>query len=198
MKLLNLLLFFILTGCAADSYVLKKNHLLPYKESSQITKLSQEAPLVELISVDDIRPNQSVGFAFTGVEYKQTPIYLESSISNLVSEYLSSALEVRNIELVKSSKIKMKVEIKKFRVFEVIEKMQPERAKCELELSFKISNGSKNWSGSYLTEFLSGGDMTDATERLAPTMASCLNDLIEKMVNDEKFSNILLGETTNE
>lgn len=198
MKILNLLLLVILTGCAADSYVLKKKNLLPYKESSQITKFRQEAPLVELISVDDTRSNQKIGFAFTGVEYKQTPIYLESSISNLVSEYLSSALEVRNIELVKSSKIQMNVQIKKFRVFEVIEKMQPERAKCELELSFKIANGSKNWSGSYLTEFLSGGDMTDATERLAPTMASCLNDLIEKMVNDEKFLNILLGENTNE
>ena len=88
----------------------------------------------------------------------------------------------------------MQVEIKKFRVYEVIEKMQPERAKCQLELGFKIENGNRNWSGSYLTEFLSGGDMTDATERLAPTMASCLNDLIEKMVNDEKFSNILIGE----
>ena len=79
------------------------------------------------------------------------------------------------------------ISIINFQVYELIEQFKPERAKCELQLEFAMVQNAKSWNGSYATEYVSAGDITDGTERLAPAMASCLNNLIEKMVNDAEF-----------
>ena len=76
-------------------------------------------------------------------------------------------------------------------VEEVIEKYKPERAKCKVDLNFHITSPSAKWSGNFWTEFTSAGDLSDGTERLSPTLASCMNAVVEKLVSDQKFIDIL-------
>jgi len=188
------LILLVLAGCAAESYVIKESELLPYKESSQITKLNQQSKTVTIASIEDQRSDKSFGFAYTGVEYKKTPVYLQAGLENVLKSQLSSSLQMRNIEVVPSGEVNLVVTIKELKVNEVIEKMKPERAACKLGLDFSISDKQSNWNGSYVTSFTSAGDMSDGTERLAPTLASCLNELVEKLMSDEKFTEILKKE----
>lgn len=188
------LLLVFLVGCAADSYVLREKELLPYKESSQITKLNQESKTLTISAILDERKTKEIGFAYTGVEYKKTPVYLESGLSGLMQSQISAALQMRNIEVIPNGEVNLVVAVKELSVHEVIEKMKPERASCKLGLEFSIDHNNAKWSGSYWTEFTSAGDMSDGTERLAPTMASCINELVEKLITDAKFTQMLRKE----
>ena len=191
MKYLYLL---FLAGCAADSYMIKENELLPYKESAQITKLNQQSKSITIASIEDKRAIKSIGFAYTGVEYKKTPVYLQAGLSNVLKSQLSNSFEMRNIEVVPNGELNLLVTIKELNISEFIEKHQPERAKCRVGLEFSIDDNKTKWSGGYTASFTSAGDMSDGTERLAPTLASCINDLVEKLMSDEKFTNILKKE----
>jgi uncharacterized lipoprotein YajG len=188
MKYLCLLL---LAGCASDSYMIKESELLPYKESAQITKLNQESKSLRIASIEDQRVQKSIGFAYTGVEYKKTPVYLQKGLINTLKSQLSNSFEMRNIEVVPNGELNLLVVVKELNISEFIEKHQPERAKCKVAFEFSIDQNKTKWSGSYITSFISAGDMSDGTERLAPTLASCINELVEKLMSDEKFTNIL-------
>ena len=191
MKYLFLLL---LAGCAAQSYVIKNKELLPYKESSQITKLNQESKTLTVASVEDHRGMKDNGFAYTGVEYKKTPVFMEAGMENMLKTQLSSALEVRNISVVPTGELNLVVTVKELNISELIEQHKPERAQCKLTVDFAINEGQSRWNGSFATSFISAGDLSDGTERLAPTLASCINELVEKLVRDDKFIKMLKKE----
>lgn len=180
-----------LVSCSVSTYIMKENEMLPYKESAQVTKIVQNINSFELRSVKDKRDRASIGKAFTGVKYDITPINLNRPVNMHVRQFLENAFEMRNLNTKPGSELKMDVEINHIWVEEVIEKFKPERAKCKVDMSFHITGGNKKWSGNFWTEFTSGGDMSDGTERLAPTLASCMNSLVEKLVSDKKFIDIL-------
>lgn len=194
LKYLSLLVF---VGCAAESYYLKQTELLPYKESSQITKLNQVSKTLKITGIIDQRTDKTIGFAYTGVEYKKTPLYFQEGLEPVLVNQVASALQMRNVEVSDNSGIELSVILKELKVEELIEKMKPERATCKLAMDFSLKDGETAWTGSYWASFTSAGDLSDGTERLAPTLASCLNEVIEKLVNDEKFTNIINKEAEN-
>ena len=187
MQKLSLLVALILTGCATKSHLLNQADLLPYQDSSQLTKVNLEDSLLEISEIVDERDDLIIGHAYTGVEYLKTPVYFKKEMSQFMMDYLISSFEARNLEVVKESSKKLRVLIKKFKVYEVLEKFHLEKAKCEVEIGFELAVGGNVWSGNYRTDYLSGGNLDDGSDKLAPTVASCMNDLMESLVNDEKF-----------
>lgn len=182
---------FLLVSCAATSIVVKQNELVPYRDSAKISKVPAGSASLQIESIRDLRASQDMGFAYTGVKYQKTPVLLETSIEDLVLNYLSEQLELRNIEVLSEDSTKLEVSIITFQVYEFIEKFKPERAKCEVQLEFKIQDGAKTWDGNYSVEYTSAGDLTDGTKRLAPTLASCMNNLTEKLMKDSSFIEFL-------
>ena len=105
------LVLIMLVGCAADSYILKQKELLPYKESSQVTKVNMKSYSVSINSVADLRSKNDIGYAYTGVEYKKTPVYLSGQTSLVVKDYLESAFRSRNIPVVPNADVLLEVNI---------------------------------------------------------------------------------------
>ncbi len=184
---MKVLLFLLIVSCSTPQYTLKQNELLPYKESSQVTKVKKANKALNFVGVFDRRDRQHIGKAYTGVQYQETPINLDKSLKPFLKSYLTDAFEMRNIRFNAASDLELKVEVEKFWVEEVIEKFQPEKAKCIVQMNFHINGKKQKWSGQFWTEFTSAGDLRDGTERLPPTLASCMNDIVEKVVNDKKF-----------
>lgn len=184
----KLLFLLLITSCATSNITIKRVELLPYKDSAQVTKVKPGQIGLTIESVRDLRASKDIGFAYTGVKYSKTPLSLEKPVELFIQDYFSDQLELRNIEVLSDSPAKMEISIVTFQVYELVEQFQPERAKCELQLEFKMNQNAKSWNGSYSTEYTSAGDMKDGTTRLAPAMASCLNNLVEKMVNDPEFT----------
>jgi uncharacterized lipoprotein YajG len=189
MKFLALLL---LVSCSTSNYILEEQDILPYKETNSLTRSNQTLKPFKINIIKDMRKDITYGNAYTGVKYQKTPIVLSSTVQAFTKDFFNSAFEMRNIHTSEESSINLNIDIKEIWVEEIIEKFQPEKAKCRVEMVFHIENENKEWNGSYWTEYLSAGDLSDGTERLAPTLASCLNQLVEKLVNDDKFIKMIL------
>jgi len=84
--------------------------------------------------------------------------------------------------------VALEVVINELWVEELIEKYQPEKAKCKANVTVYLKEGNTSWNGNYWTEIISPGDLGDGTEKLAPTFASCLNEIVEKLVKDPSFT----------
>ena len=188
---MKVLVLFWLVSCAAGSIVVKETDLKPYKDSAQVTKSDSGRTSIEIESVRDLRASKDTGFGYTGVKYHKTPITLENPVETFVQDYITDQLELRNIEVLAGAATKLEISIVTFQVYELIEKFKPERAKCELQLEFKMRNNTKYWDGNYSENYLSAGDLTDGTKRLAPTLASCMNSLMEKLIHDDTFMDFL-------
>lgn len=190
-----LLLATLLTSCASNSVLLKNKDLIPYGESQKITRLKGQFNSIALGSVTDGTNSKEIGTAFSGASYTPVKVYLhgESKVG-YIKNYISDALSNRNILIFNqedSHQLSLDIVINKFWVEEVIEKFKPERAKCVVDLSFSIVGENKSWKGTVWGNFLSPGDLSDGTTRLGPTLASCMNEVVEKLVHDKKFiSNI--------
>lgn len=186
------LILVAMVACSMAKVEIDLSELLPYKESSQVTKLSQKLRPVRIDLVEDKRENKSFGFAYTGVQYVKSPVEFGVPLDILIRDMTTDAFEKRNLIIDnRPDSLGMEIQVNKFWVEEVIEEFQPEKARCKIDLSFHINAEKTKWSGQYWTEFTSGGDLSDGTTRLAPTLASCFNELIEKLVNDKKFQEIL-------
>lgn len=181
-----------LVACSMAKVEINSNDLLPYKESSQVTKLSQQLKPVRIDMVEDKREDKSFGFAYTGVQYVKSPVEMGVPLDMLMKDLTTDAFEKRNLVIDnRPESLGMEIEVNKFWVEEVIEEFQPEKARCKVDLAFHINGEKSKWSGQYWTEFTSAGDLSDGTTRLAPTLASCFNEVMEKLVNDNKFQEIL-------
>ncbi|MDP7319667.1 MAG: YajG family lipoprotein [Bacteriovoracaceae bacterium] len=181
----------LLVGCASKVILLKEQELLPYKESAQVTRLDKVNKALFIAQVRDKREEKTFGHGYTGVRYDKTPVIFDVGINNLVQEHVVDALEIRNIMVKPGSDLKMTIDVHELRVDEIIEKFQPEKAKCKIKMTFHVESEKIKWSGNFWTSFTSAGDMSEGTERLAPTLGSCFNEIIEKLVNDNKFQELL-------
>jgi hypothetical protein len=185
------ILLILLTSCATKTILIGQSQLLPYKEANQLTKLENISKAVDLKIVETKNLSKNLGVGYTGVTYDKTPIQFEGDPQRALSAFFTSALEMRNISLNAASGVKMEIHINELTVNEVIQKFQGEKAGCKVNATFYVEDANTKWSGKFWTEFLSASDLREGTERIAPTLASCLNEVVEKLVKDEKFLNII-------
>jgi uncharacterized lipoprotein YajG len=186
-----LLPLLLLSGCASRSIILKQNSLLPYKEMSQVTKLPFNSKSLALVKIHDNREIKTFGKGYTGVQYEETPVVVDSGFNQFFDDYIVNAFELRNIAVVNDGALELEVDVRELWVEEIVDKFQAEKAKCRANLTFHVKKQDEKWSGNFWTEFTSAGDLSSGSERLAPTLASCMNEIIEKLVVHKEFKNII-------
>ena len=185
MKLLVLLMF---VSCAQHQIKLKNEEMVPFTDFSKISRVGSGLKTIAINSVTDNRENKDqIGMALTGVKYSQTPIVIDRATNEYLKEYLILSLTDRGFSVNDMDGINLDVVINELWVEELIEKYQPEKAKCKANLTFYLKEDKTSWSGNYWTEIVSPGDLSDGTEKIAPTFAYCLNEVVEKLVNDPAF-----------
>ena len=190
-KIFLLSFVMMMISCASSRLVLENAQLRPYKDMSQVSKLNGNTLQLNLVAVEDKRVNESVGTGFSGVQYNPTPVFLEERVSLYLQNYFIDAFASRNIEITNTASMILQIDIDELLVEEKIEKHQPEKAFCRGKITYHVTSGPQKWSGTFWTEYLSAGDLSDGTERLAPTLASCLNELVEKLVTNKEFKEIV-------
>lgn len=189
MRYLIFILSMIFLGCAELSVNLKDSEIRPFKEFSKIEGASEALGPIKFEVIDargEARMNQ-IGFAYTGVQYQKTPVLLKKDVAAYTKDELATAFTRRNVLVSDEAEIAFEMIITKLSVNEYIEKHMPERAVCEIELQVKSQYLAKTFNARYWTEITSPGDLGDGTEKIAPTFASCLNVIANKIATDPKF-----------
>ena len=188
MKDLIFILLFLMVSCAQQKVVLQDVNLIPFEDFSKVTTLDQATLPVKLFELIDQREKMGVGEARTGAQFKETPVEFRYGFSEYFKDYIKNSLKRRNVLMVMSDeKALMSITVKEFWTKELLERFQPERATCKISIDVKVQKNGDEYNGSFWTEVKSPGDMGDATEKLAPTIASCMNIIVEKIVNDQKL-----------
>lgn len=185
---MKFLVLLILVSCAQQSLTLKKDQVTPFKEFAKVTRTGEGLKTVSINSITDNRERKDhIGTALTGVQYSATPVSIGAPVDTYVKEYLVESLINRGFSVKEMDGVKIDVAINQLWVEEVIEKYQPEKAKCKANFTFYLKENHTSWEGNYWTEIVSPGDLADGTEKIAPTLASCLNELAEKWLTDKGF-----------
>jgi len=186
-----LLLLAVVSSCAQPKLYLNEKEAVPLKEYSKKTKIRSSKSINIKLITDARKDKKYIGMAKTGVSYSPTPLELTKPFEIYLKSYLSNAFMERGAMVDALGEIELEFVVNEFWVDEIIEKYQPEKAKCRTNITVYTSVGSTNWSGNFWTEIISPGDLADATERLTPTLASCMNEIVEKLVKDETFRAII-------
>ncbi len=188
MKELLFAITLLTISCAQQKVVLKEQNLIPYEDFSKVTILNEATMPIKLSALVDQRNVAEVGQARTGAQFKKTPVEFKYNFSEYFKDYLRNSLSRRNVLMVMTDeKAVMSIVVKEFWTKEVLERFKPERASCKIAIDVKVVKEDDSYSGSFWTEVKSPGDMGDATEKLAPTIASCMNIIVEKIVNDKNL-----------
>lgn len=189
---LCLVMLFTLSCAKVDVLTLEKENLVPFEEFSQISYAKKETLNFDITEVIDARVNKSnIGEALIGVYFEKTPVHLYKDTSSFMKDYFYSSLNSRNFHVVSGAEITAQIIINKLNVREVIEKFKPERAKCEIDLTLNFKNQKRESSIKLWTTIVSKGNLGDGTKKLAPTLASCLNEVIERLVSNQTFNSFL-------
>lgn len=177
-----------LMSCAQTSIVMKQRSMSPYKDFAQKTIVADRRAAIQIVEVIDLRENtQDVGVALTGVQYKETPVRLPQQFEIFISNYFKEALLDRGLNIVEDgAKYKLTIKVNELWLNEEAQKM-PERVRCKANFTFELNGEKKKFQTNIWNETFSPGDMADGTTKLAPTFASCLSLVAEKLVKSEKF-----------
>lgn len=189
---MRLLVLMFLVSCAQNQIKLKNDQVVPFSDFSKVSNVGNGLKTLAINSVIDNRDNKDqIGVALTGIKFSQTPVVVDTVVSEYMKGHFVKSLSQRGFSVNDMDGIKLDIVINELWVEELIEKYQPEKAKCKSNLTFYIKEGNKSWKGNYWTEIVSPGDLGDGTEKIAPTFASCLNEVVEKLVTDPSFINKL-------
>jgi len=177
----------LLSSCAHKNYVLEKEKVVPFKEFSKVTNFVDTPQILSLQLVDARENKDMLGMAKTGVSYTSTPLITPEGASVYLKAYFENALTQRGLEITDLAESELEIVINTLWVDELQEKFKGERAKCNVEIDVFAKKGLNSFKGSYWTKITSAGGLGDGTDQLAPTLASCLNEVVEKIVADQKL-----------
>lgn len=186
-----------LASCAQQKVVVGEKNFVPFDSFSSVSKVSEARAPLKIESVIDARETKTaIGEGRTGARFEKTPVLLTQKTEDFVRDYLERALETRGFLIVQSDeKASLNVRINRLWVEEVIEKYQPEKAKCNIALELTGQKGEQGkeetYTGKFWTEIVSPGDMGDATDKLDQTLASCMNIVAEKIAKDKDLIKFL-------
>lgn len=188
-KVLNLLILStLLLSCSKTTFVVKDKNLKPFKEFSKVTSLKDQTKKIQISKIIDNREmKESLGVAFTGVQYRETPIKLSSQLEEYLKFYFDNGLKTRGVRISKNqADYLMTIRVNELWLEEISFKA-PEVVKCKANFTFELHNNKRSWKGNFWSDVVSPGDLSDGTSKIAPTFASCLNLITENLVNSQKF-----------
>lgn len=192
MKFIVLSSLLFLISCAQMSVKVSDSDMRPFEEFSKLKKVDGDTKSVniEVIDARGSEPNV-IGYGYTGVKYDKTPVKIESDLATYLSDRLPTEFTKRGVLVGEEGDVALQINVSKFDVHEYIEKHLPERAICEVEFNLSSNYLAKNFKARYWAEVISPGDLGDGTEKIAPTIASCINVVMNKIVTDKKFINLI-------
>jgi len=185
---LLLVIPYLFVGCATQNLQVKNADLKAFDDFGKITRIQHPTKTIYLNSITDNREYKlAVGTAFTGMSYEKTPVILSAPLTTFLDDYFKKEFANRKLVILPNGETQLTIVINKLWVNEIIEKFKPERAVCKANFTFYMQSPGQQWEGNMWTEITSPGDMGDGTEKIAPTLASCLNSIMEKLVKEPKF-----------
>jgi len=192
-NVLSVCLLVLVSSCAEMKIKVNDSEVVAFDDFKKTQKVSELTQPVKL-NVIDARgevPNV-IGFGYTGVKYEKTPFELKTELATYLNEKLPLEFSKRGVTTDNvNGEIILDVIVTKLNVYEFIEKHLPERAVCKIEFEIKSNYLSQEFNSRYWSEVTSPGDLGDGTEKLAPTFASCLNVVMNKITSDQKFINLI-------
>jgi len=177
----------LLYSCAHTNLSLDQNDFKPFKEYQSKTEFPAGSDVLDVKVIDSRESKQFLGMGKTGASYSDTPLTTPQGASTFISNYFTENLKARGLSLAGDSSVELEIIINKLWVDELIEKYKGERAQCNIDFQVYGKKELETFKGSYWAKITSGGDLSDGTDLLSPTLASCLNEAIEKIVNDQKL-----------
>ena len=187
---------FLFSSCALQMWKVKTEELTPYPEFTRFTVMKEVARPIVIESIEDARTEKDkLGIVKTGVQYKDTPVYLEGDLAEYLKLNWTDELKRRGISLPpEDADYALKIVLEKLWVKEKIGDDGIEQAECEVGYSFELNALKEklpSWAGTVSGRFISPGDKSDATTKVAPTLATCFSIVVEKLMNDPKFQKTL-------
>ncbi len=197
-KLIKISLIAItLSGCASHDLILKKEAFTPLKQYSKVSKVVRAESSVHINKFIDKRKDKGpIGSALTGFFAKPTPIEFEKSLESYVLDEMNTGLRERGVSVssVTGGDFDLNGEIQEFSIEETTVGLGPQEAKCSVKLELSLWDNRKEvmrWKGSFYVNLTSGGKVMDGGEKFAPTIASCMNEILEQVINKKKFQEVL-------
>lgn len=186
-SLIAILPIFLMISCAKDQVTISPSNAHAYKEFSKVTSIGRPVSAHLVRVLDQREKSDEIGEARTGGSYAKTPVRLHEDLPTFLKKHLEKELSARGFSFESESQYKISVMIKDFWLKEILEKYQPEKAHCRVELDIELVAGANRFHTNVWSEVTSPGDLGDATDKLGDTMASCLNSVIEQFAQDKKL-----------
>lgn len=192
-KLLCFSIAIMFVACAKMKINVQEADVVEFDDFKKVQKVAEQTQPISL-NVIDARgevPNV-IGYGYTGVKYEKTPFELDMDLAAYLSKKLPLEFNKRAVDASsENAQIIVDLIVTKLSVYEFIEKHLPERAVCKIEFEIKSTYLSKEFNARYWSEVTSPGDLGDGTEKLAPTFASCINVIMNKITSDQKFISLI-------
>ena len=192
MKINLMILAFALVACASTNKIEKDiGELHPLKGDSRVVTIDGATRDIVITSFKSNleQPANVWGEARTGIQYTKVPLVFNESPFNFFQHYAREGFIRRNLTITADAQapIKMGLTLNKLWVEEVIEKYKPETAKCMVEIEIVMDAGRNHYRGKFSKNVLSDGNLTNGSDKLAPTLASCMNLVLNDVVSNPDF-----------
>jgi len=192
---LGIILLTTLLGCASTQQItLSSDELKPLKQYAKITSVTTDGFSVDIAQVTDLRENQkNIGLAYTGFTDNKTPVDFHVPLGSLVKEHLKKAFKQRGIGVSTTGEYILSAQIEKFWLEEITKGLGPREYECEVKMNFNINTKGQvksQWSGSFWSKITSGTQNQEGLDKKSATIASCLNQVVEKLIRDKPLQSL--------
>lgn len=198
MSLFKIMALSLLVSCASySSLTLAPSKMLPLEDFDTVTMGEMHRVPFKLGEFNDKRADPNVvGMAKTGLSNITTPVHIDGGSVVYLKERLESGLRKRGLLISGASEATLSGSILDMWVDEVVDTKHTgtERSQCRmkvaLEFSPKDDAQSGRWSGVVEVVAASKSTFLDTTDVNGPMLESCMNELLEKLMREEKFQKV--------
>lgn len=192
MKLLNTFVALLLvSSCASKNVNLVDENLSPLEEFSTMTMVELSPLSFKINNVTDKREiKDRVGMGRTGLSNRVTPIIVSTGVEFYVKTSLEQGLTARGVQVDENSLNNLNVEVLELWVEEKKDGKIGEISECKLKFGFDLQladNQKAKWNGIVAVSAASNGSILDATALNPRMISSCMNEALEKFVQDKDF-----------
>ncbi len=189
--LYSVMVILLVQACATKNLNIVDENLTPLEEFSNVTEVSQSPLSFKINRVTDKRAiKDRVGMGRTGLSNRVTPIVISTGVEYYVQLSLGLGLKQRGVYVDEQSLNNLNVDILELWVEEKKDGKIGEISECRLKFAFDLSlansPGSK-WQGEIAVQAASNGSILDATALNPRMISSCMNEALEKFVQDKDF-----------
>lgn len=181
----------LVSSCASKNLNLVDENLSPLEEFSKVTMVESSPLSFKINNVTDKRAvKDRVGMGRTGLSNRVTPIIVSTGVEFYVKTSLEQGLSAREVQVDENSLNNLNVDILELWVEEKKDGNIGEVSECKLKFAFDLQladNLKAKWNGIIAVSAASNGSILDATALNPRMISSCMNEALEKFVQDKDF-----------